>query len=235
MPLDKLYINNITRIVGGVKEIIPVDTTKYRLTGNSTECLVKSARRLRQLQGSSSSESVQVDYTVLDPPQEYVDLTSDDLTTILATSDVVTSVAASVGGTSVSASIEIDMIAQDAPQPTPTPTPSKSVFQDLKDKISEYILGGGLGGGLAMVSLGVALFMWRRHVNKKRRARWIQENTTHYTNPIVNATVRPVKQQTDILYMDDNTSRGITSPRIVIFDSEQRVAMGPTQVIGNRV
>ena len=230
MPLDKLYINNITRISGGVKEVVPVDPTRYRLTGNTTECMVKTARRLlranRFLQ--ATTDTVLIDYTVLDPPQELVDLTSDDLTTILASSDVVTSVAASVGGTSIVASSEIDMIAQDAPQPSPTPVPSKSVFQEIKDKISQYVLGGGLGGGAVVIALAAGLFLWRRHVKAKKRQ---TVTMTHFTNPIAHA--RPAQRQADILYLDDNAERSITSPRIVVFQEDNRVAIAPLQA--NRV
>jgi hypothetical protein len=164
LPLEKIQISALYSVnSAGVRTKLPVDPSTLSLSSNGeTGCFLpnrtaNAGRRLRQLQ---AAEQIQVDYNIVEPPQEIADLSVSDLSTILASSTVMMEMSASVGGTGVEA----------APQPPPDaaaagPSPSSSALSATSstgNTLTSYIAYGvGIGGGfVAMVALAIAVHRW---------------------------------------------------------------------------
>ena len=99
MPLENIEITNITirRGLSGVEEIVNADLSVARLSSSGVvQCMLIRTRRLRSLQGSSSSEdTVHVTYDIITPTEEIM---TADLASVVSNDAGINELAISVGG-----------------------------------------------------------------------------------------------------------------------------------------
>jgi hypothetical protein len=168
LPLEKIQIEAIYRVVTGVRTKLPVEPRDLAMSSNGeagcflpTRTTNSGTRRLRALQ--ASNEQIQVDYNIVEPPQEIADLSVSDLSTILASSTVMTEMSASVGGTGVEAAPPADAAPAPSSGTSLAPTDTKKGPITLTEMIA-FAVGGG-GGFVALIAVAVAA---HRHLNKKK-------------------------------------------------------------------
>lgn len=103
IPLEHIEITNITiqRGLSGLEEIVHTDLSIARLSSSGlVQCMLIRTRRLRNLQGSSSSEdTVNVNYDIIAPTEEIM---TADFATVISSDVGINELAISMGGGSVS-------------------------------------------------------------------------------------------------------------------------------------
>lgn len=177
-PLENILIRNITRLFAdGRIEPVEFDAAAAFLSSNgAVVCLTKNApspqaRMLRQLQGTTSTTSV--DYAVLNPSNDLLSLDPTTFASVVSNSQELNNLASAVGSSGVTAVVPSELSASTAQSinaPAGASPAAVSAAQQPGGSSTGGVIGGVVGGFLAAVGVGVAVMAIR---NKHRKPRVI--------------------------------------------------------------
>ncbi len=165
MPVEKIRIRKFYKVGSdGGKEVLPVNPEDFYIVGDGSEgCYTVNSTGARRLQAAGQGGSVEVEYVIVEPPQEIVELSTAQLTAVLATSDAMVSTVQSVGSTGIeAAAITVPVAAAT----TGVQTADNDFTTVLKTVVGPAI-GGGVGG-LILIAVGVVvgIKMYRKRNQK---------------------------------------------------------------------
>ena len=174
LPLEKIQIDALYSVTAaGTRTRLPIDPRSFAMSSNGeTGCFLPNRtattgpRRLRLLQ--ATGDHIQVDYTIVEPPQEITELSMAQLSTILASSPVMTEMSASVGGTGVEAA---------APAGDAAPAPSsgaESLSSSATPLGSMIAYGVGAAGGFT-IFIAIAVMIRMRNKQKETKTTSVTE------------------------------------------------------------
>ena len=152
MPVEKIRIRRFYKVGSdGGKEVLPVNPEDFYIVGDGSEgCYTVNSTGARRLQAAGQGGSVEVEYVIVEPPQEIVELSTAQLTTVLATSDAMVSTVQSVGSTGIEAA------AITVPVGTTGVQTADNDFTTVLKTVVGPTIGGGVGG-LILIAIGVVV------------------------------------------------------------------------------
>ncbi len=163
LPPERIQIRNVTvKRPTGVTWVRPPPA----ITGNGTVICyrlegVSPANSTQSRQLTASSEGVAVDYTVSDPPDTLLALSSSEMTTTLTTSPMFQEAAAGMGVTStvgISATTDSSFAAVGGPASQPTSEPTTTDRMPL--------IMGGIGAALGILAVSAAVILGVLYVRR---------------------------------------------------------------------
>jgi hypothetical protein len=228
MPIDKIRIRKFYRVTSdGAKEALAVNPEDFYIIGDGTEgCYTVNATGARRLQvqgglSEARGESVEVEYVIVEPPQAIVELSTAQLTTVLATSDAMVSTVQSVGSTGIeAAAITVPVVS----------TLGSNDFTTVLKTVVGPAIGGGLGG---LIVLTAGIIVGIKIYKKKKQSIPLTQKGVEVTREGQHLHKNPLHQVYDSTRALGGLTGNAYAGRGPVNRASQdmtRVAMEPTHV-----